>query len=129
MQPNSSMIRRPRRRATPPRVAKLWLLDLEERLTPATFNIPNGDTLGLIAAITASNTDNQPDTINLASVGTYTFTNFAAGETVNALPKVLRDTNNDANTLTINGNGASLIRSSAAGTPAFRFLEIGAAPN
>ena len=81
MEPNGSMTRRPRRPAARPS-ARLRLLDLEERLTPATFNIPNGDTLALIAAITASNTDNQPDTINLPSVGTYTFTNFAAGETI-----------------------------------------------
>ena len=40
----------------------------------ATYNIPNGDVAGLIAAINAANTNPGADTINLASNGLYTLT-------------------------------------------------------
>ena len=38
------------------------------------------------------------------------------------MPSILTDTALATNTLTINGNGATLTRSTAAGTPFFRFL-------
>lgn len=108
---------------------RLNLQSLENRDVPATFNIANGDTAGFIAAISTCNTNNQADTINLAANGTYTFTAAAdAAEGGSALPTILRDTA-DANTVTINGNGALLQRSSAAGTPNFRLLRIGTFPN
>jgi predicted outer membrane repeat protein len=98
-------------------------------LTPATFNIAAGDTAGFIAAINASNINNQPDTIELAAGSTYTFSAVAdPADNGNALPTILRDTA-DANTLTIHGNGATLQRSLAAGTPTFRFLRSGVFPN
>ena len=40
----------------------------------AEFNIANGDVAGLKAAIIASNTNNEDDTINLAPNGTYVLT-------------------------------------------------------
>lgn len=100
----------------------LRLSNLEDRLAPAVFNIPAGDIAAFRAAITTSNSNNQPDTINLAS-GTYAFTDVADPlDGGNALPSVLSDTNNVVNTLTINGNGTTLLRSAAAGTPFFRFF-------
>jgi hypothetical protein len=111
------------------RRSRLTLQSLENRDVPATFNIANGDTAGFIAAIGTCNTNNQADTINLAANGTYTFTAVAdATEGGSALPTILRDAA-DTNTVTINGNGALLQRSSAAGTPNFRLLRIGAFPN
>src|SRR2546423_5888791 len=109
MEPFGSIVRPPRARRV--QTNRLRLLDLEERLVPTVFNIANGDIAGLIAAITTSNANNQADTINLATSGTYAFTAVATGETDNALPKILRDTS-DANTLTINGNGSTFVRSS-----------------
>jgi hypothetical protein len=97
---------------------------LEERECPAVFNIANGDTPALIAAINAANSNNQADTINLASKGTYDFTtadNGASGGS--ALPVIVPDNNNPANTITINGNGATLMRDPGAATN-FRILNI-----
>ena len=111
------------------RRARLTLQSLENRDVPATFNIANGDTAALITAINTCNINNQPDTINLAVTGTYTFTAAAdAADGGSALPTILRDTA-DTNTVTINGQGSLLQRSSAAGTPNFRLLRIGTFPN
>src|SRR6516225_9689575 len=107
----------------PFRRSALRLTNLEDRLAPAVFNIPAGDIAAFRAAITTSNTNNQSDTINLAAGATYTFADVAdAADGGNALPSVVTDTNNASNTLTINGNGATLVRSATAGTPFFRFL-------
>ncbi|HEY1377481.1 MAG TPA: right-handed parallel beta-helix repeat-containing protein [Gemmataceae bacterium] len=117
--------RRPARRPT----ARLWAEPLEGRLTPAVFNIPPGDTAALVAAVNASNLNNQPDTIELAAGSTYTFTAAAdLADGGSALPTILRDTA-DANTLTIHGNGATLQRSADAGTPTFRLIHTGVFPN
>jgi hypothetical protein len=102
------------RRQRPPRlrpsVTRLRAEDLETRLTPATFNIPAGDTATFIAAINSCNVNNQPDTIELAAGSTYTFnTAVDAGDGGNALPTIIRDSL-DANTVTIHGNGATLQR-------------------
>ena len=102
---------------------RLSFLRLEERLTPAIYDIADGDVAGLVAAINAANTDNQPDTINLAAGGTYTFTTRADDSLGgNALPQVALDGGISSNFLTINGNGATVQRSSADG---FRFMKIG----
>jgi hypothetical protein len=101
----------------------LRLTALEDRLAPATFNIAAGDVAAFRAAITVSNSNNEPDIINLAAGATYTFSDVADPlDGGNALPTVQTDTNNIVNTLTINGNGANLIRSGIAGTPFFRFI-------
>jgi hypothetical protein len=97
-----------------------WLETLENREAPAVFNINNGDVPGLIAAITTANTNNQPDTINLATGGVY---NFASGYAPDGLGTALPQINADgstANTVTVNGNGATL-QASAAG---FRCLWV-----
>jgi hypothetical protein len=119
----------PRRRAPAIRTPPSWrLLALEDRLSPANFNIANGDIAGFRAAILQCNVNNQADTVNLAANGTYTFTDLAANETLNGLPTILRDTSL-ANTVTINGNGATLVRSSGFATPNLRFLQVGVFPN
>ena len=84
---------------------------------------------GLKAAITAANTNGQDDIINLAPKGTYTLTtvdNSGNGndDRPNGLPLIGND---GGHSLTINGNGATIARSSAQGTPAFRFLHISGA--
>jgi len=81
----------------------------------ATFNIPCGDTAALNSAITSANTTATPDTIELAPC-TYTVTTPAVVSNGNnyAVPIVTQP-------LTINGNGATLERSSSAATP-FRIL-------
>src|SRR5436189_4173410 len=74
-------------------------------------------------AISTSNANNQPDSINLAAGGTYTFSGVAdPADGGSALPSVLTDSGLSTNTLTINGNGATLARSTVAGTPFFRLL-------
>lgn len=86
----------------------------------ATFTISDGDINGLKAAINTANSNKQPDTINLAAFGTYTLTtieDYFEGDL--GLPIV--DVDGSAlNILTINGNGATLIRDAAA--PEFRLL-------
>src|SRR4051794_29835423 len=111
------------------RYARLAIQSLERRLAPASFNIPNGDTAAFIAAINTCNINNEADTINLAANGTYTFAAASdAAEGGSALPTILRDSS-DANTVTINGGGATVQRSTAGGTPNFRLLRIGTFPN
>jgi hypothetical protein len=91
----------------------------------ATFNIANGDVAGLIAAIQTANTNGEENVINLAPKGTYTLTAVSeypaeyAGPGAAGLPLV-------RSVLTINGNGASIQRSTAAGTPDFVVLGVSA---
>src|SRR5205823_363601 len=70
-------------------------------------------------------TNNEDDTINLATNGTYTFTTVAdMADNGNALPSILPDqpTNNSpGHTLTINGNGATLTRT---GSVQMRFFRL-----
>ncbi len=86
----------------------------------ATFIISNGDVAGLIAAINAANANPDADTINLATGGTYNLTAVDNTERYygpNGLPVI-------NSPITINGNGATIQRSSAAGTPEFRIFII-----
>lgn len=88
----------------------------------ATFNIPDGDVAGLIVAINTANANGEADTINLASGGTYTLTavnNTAYGPS--GLPVI-------TSSVTVNGNGATIERSTAIGTPNFRILYVGYTP-
>src|SRR5262245_44541946 len=98
----------------PVRRSVLRLTHLEVRRAPAVFNMPAGDITAFRIAVTASNTNNEPDTINLAAGAIYT---FGAGTDLppdpadggNALPTVLTDTNNAVNTLTVIVNGATMV--------------------
>ena len=96
---------------------------LEERALPTVFTIPNGSVAALINAINAANTNNQADTINLAAGGVYDLTtvNNVSPDGNTGLPVITFD---NGNALTINGNGATIMRDAAANTPAFRLLDI-----
>ena len=87
----------------------------------ATFDIANGDVTAFKNAITAANTNGQDDVINLASGGTYTLTTVD-NNGANGLPIIRTD---GGHALTINGNGTTITRSTAANTPAFRILHVG----
>ena len=68
--------------------------------------------------IAAANADGQANTINLFAGGVYTLTtvdNSLNG--LNGLPDI-------ASTLTINGQGATIQRGTASGTPAFRLFYV-----
>jgi hypothetical protein len=90
----------------------------------ATFNVAN--VAGLISAINTANSNGEPDTINLTPNGTYTLT--AADNTTsngaNGLPAIRHESSNIVSDLVINGNGATLQRSTAISTPAFGLFEI-----
>lgn len=82
---------------------------LEDRMAPAIFNIANGDVPGLIAAINTANTNSQADTINLAAGGVYMIppgSNPPTDPNNIGLPFISLD-GSAANSLTINGNGAT----------------------
>src|SRR5687768_5470856 len=76
----------------------------------AVFNIPDGDVDALKNAMTAANTNDETDIINLAANGNYVLTapdNTTNGP--NGLPLVDNDV--DGLDLTLNGNGATIERS------------------
>src|SRR5262245_26860965 len=82
----------------------------------ATFNIADGDVAGLATAIQTANGSPGSHTINLASNGTYTLSVVAEDDGYwggAGLPYIRGQ-------ITINGNGATIQRSNAPGTPLFR---------
>ena len=89
----------------------------------ATFTIPCSDVSALITAINTANSNNQPDTIELAAGCTYSLATVdnTFGGSANGLPVIIVDSSS-TNSLTINGNGATIER--AAGSPPFRFLYL-----
>ena len=90
----------------------------------AVFDIADGDIVGLKVAVAVANTNTVSDTINLAAGGTYTLT--AVDNVVNGANGLAVIANDAAGLdLTINGNGATIQRSTAAGTPEFRILQVG----
>ena len=93
---------------------------------PATIhNIADGDVAGLNAAIIASNANADLDVINLAPGGHYTLTSAAGPDGFHGdsgLPIVQGPSQQVHGLLTINGNGATIERSTAPGTPQFRIL-------
>lgn len=101
-------------------LAFLTMAVVSQEARAATFNIADGDVPGLIAAINSANANPGSHTINLAPGGAYTLTavaeddGYAGGA---GLPYI-------RHTLTINGNGATIQRSSAAGTPDFRIIYV-----
>lgn len=89
-------------------------------LTPTETSVADGDVAGLIKAINDANAKPGADVINLAQGSTYNLTtvnNVANWEGQNGLPVI-----KSGSTITINGNGATIQRSSAEGTPAFRLF-------
>jgi hypothetical protein len=87
----------------------------------AVFNIGSGDVAGLIAAIQTSNTNGEANVINLAPGGNYTLTAVAetSGDYGSPGPAGLPYIRCQ---LTINGNGATLQRSTDPSTPPFTVL-------
>jgi hypothetical protein len=96
------------------------------------FDVPDGDVQGLINAIHAANAastqgaarqSGTPAVVNLAASGNYTLTavdNTDLGG--NGLPVI-------TGTVIINGNGSTIVRSSAAETPDFRILRARSGSN
>lgn len=84
----------------------------------APLDIADGDVDGLIAAINYANSTPWPDTINLATNGTYTLTKVHNNnQGPNGLPTIFTD-------ITINGNSSIIKRSSISDTPLFRIFFI-----
>lgn len=98
---------------------RLTVEPLEDRAVPALFTAAN--VAELITHINSANTLPGADAIALTPGATYTLTvadNYVDGG--NGLPVVA------PGGLTIIGNGATVERSTAAGTPPFRLLEVAA---
>jgi hypothetical protein len=101
--------------------ARLGVEQLEDRLTPSNFTAATVS--DLIADINAANQTGGPNTITLVAGKAFTLTavnNTTDGAT--GLPVVAANDN-----LTIVGNGDTIARSTASGTPAFRLLDVAAA--
>jgi len=112
-------------RARPPRWALvltlLGLFALGLMHSPSARGAPIAcDVTALKSAITTANTANPVGgaTIDLAAGCTYTLTTVD-NNGINGLPLITA-----SNGITINGNGATIQRSTAAGTPAFRIFEV-----
>jgi predicted outer membrane repeat protein len=88
---------------------------VEPATQATTFNIANGDVVGLTNAINMANSNGQNDIIELATGGTYTLTS--------ALPHLGPDS---GHSLIIHGNGSTIARS---GTHNFRLFTIDANSN
>ncbi len=96
---------------------------LSNPLAGATFTIADGDVAGLKSAFAAASSNAQNDTINLATNGTYTLTtvdNATGDNGPNGLPEL----GEAGFGLTVNGNGATIQRSTASGTPTFRLIYV-----
>ncbi len=95
----------------------LVLITLTIKTHAAVFNIANGDVAGLIAAINAANANSEADIINLATNGIYNLT--AVNNTIsnpnigggNGLPAIINSFSGAGADITINGNGATIQRS------------------
>jgi CSLREA domain-containing protein len=101
------------------------------KLEAAIFDIANGDVAALSAAITTANGNGQENTINLAANGTYLLIAVdpnSAPDQPAGLPTIGFNGQSDSqHHLTLNGNNATIARSSAQGTPAFRIVFISGA--
>lgn len=86
----------------------------------AVFNVADGDVAGLRAALSSATGNSESDTINLATGGTYTFVDQDPNSSSESAIRV----DPAAASLTINGNGSTLQRSDAPGTPNFRIVVI-----
>lgn len=102
------------------------LLPLAPAAQAATFIVPCGDISGLIAAIATANANNQADTIELAAGCVYEVSVPDNG--ANAFPIIGVD-NVEANTLTINGNGATIERAADAEDDIRFFQLVGEEPD
>jgi len=107
---------RPARRGT-----RLVMDHLEDRMLPSTY-CSAASVLALIADINAANMAGGANTISLTAPTTSPYVLTAVNNTTNGatgLPVIAANDN-----LTILGNGYTIERSAATGTPAFRLLEV-----
>jgi hypothetical protein len=101
-----------------------WTYGPVFNVASAPVNIADGDVAGLIAAINNANATCSPaTTINLAPGGTYTLTAVAENPSEYNAPlavglPVIRVS------MTINGNGATIQRSTEPGTPDFTVISV-----
>ena len=100
----------------------LFLSDPDSSAT--TFNISNGDVAALKTALNTANSNGQDDTIELALNGSYTLA--TRDNLINGLPRIGPD---GGRKLIIHGNGATIQRSGAGGTPTFRIFYISSGAN
>jgi predicted outer membrane repeat protein len=94
------------------------------KASAASFVILDGDIAALKEAITTANSNGEDDTISLAANGSYvliTTDNTPDGFEFNGLPVITGD---NGHTLTLAGNGATIARSNADGTPEFRIVDL-----
>lgn len=97
---------------------------VETGCPPSPHTVPPSDTFNLVNAINCANSSVGSNVINLTD-STYLFGAPASG--VNALPPILNA--EDAGTLTINGNGATIARSGRVGVSSFRLFLVSAGGN
>jgi hypothetical protein len=109
----------PRASSRGPRSHRPTLEQLEGRSLPAAFtaaSVPE-----LIADIKLANSNTEPDSITLVAGQTYSLTAADNVDIANGLPVIAANDN-----LTIQGKGATIERSTATGTPAFRLFDVAA---
>jgi hypothetical protein len=119
---NPSYSTKPRRHATPRRALRLTLEQLEDRMVPSNFTAATVS--DLIADIHAANQAGGANTITLVAPTSSPYVLTAADNATDGptgLPVIAANDN-----LTIVGNGDLIERSAAAGTPAFRLLDVAA---
>jgi hypothetical protein len=98
--------------------ARLGVEQLEDRLTPSNFTAATVS--DLIADINAANQAGGPNTITLVAGNTFSLTNVDnTTDGATGLPVIAANDN-----LTILGNGDTIERSTATGTPAFRLFDV-----
>src|SRR5262245_30558289 len=108
------------RHSQPAARPRLRLERFEDRTLPANYTVAS--VAELVADINAANAAGGSNTITLVAGTTFTLTavgNTADGPT--GLPVIAANDN-----LTIAGNGDTIARSTASGTPAFRLLDVAA---
>lgn len=111
------------RRVVP--LALALVLPLQPASTQAaTFDVPDGDAAALIAAITAANGTAEPNVINLAPGATYTLTAANNGGPGPAITDGATGLPIVTSRIVVNGNGATIERSGAPGTPDFRIFRV-----
>src|SRR6516164_5256950 len=102
------------------RRTRIAVEQLEDRTVPS--NVTAATVSDLIADINAANALGGSNTITLVAGNTFPLTAVNnTTDSANGLPVIAANDN-----LTIQGNGDTIARSTASGTPAFRFFDVAA---